>query len=134
MACRHLSCQGCDLRAAGKRLRNFLTPNWKSQVNLRHENYPKEGKMKLLRITALIVLTACCGLTGAAKATPAAGLVTAAPAVRTLATQAPVASVEKAWWYRRHYWHRHYWHRHYWHRRYWHPYWHRRYYWHRYYW
>jgi hypothetical protein len=95
--------------------------------------------MKLFRIMALAVLTAFCGVTGAAKAAPAAGFVSAAPAVRTLAAQAPAASVEKAWWYRRHYWHRHYWHRHYWHRhywhrRYWHPYWHRRYYWHRWYW
>jgi len=99
--------------------------------------------MKLLRIVLVAALTAYGGImAGAAKAAPAAGLFTGAPIVRTLATPAPKASVEKAWWYRRHYWHRwhrwHYWHRyhyshryHYWHRwhrwHYWRPY-YRRYY------
>ena len=59
--------------------------------------------MKLLRIVAVAALTAYGGImAGAAKAAPAAGLFTGAPIVRTLATPAPKASVEKSWWYRRH--------------------------------
>ena len=81
--------------------------------------------MKLLSIVVVAALTAYGGMVGTARAAPAAGLFTGAPIVRTLATPAPNTSVEKAWWYRRHYWHR--WHR--WH--YWHPYYHRYHYWHR---
>jgi hypothetical protein len=87
--------------------------------------------MKLLRIAAIAALTASCGIfASAGNAAPAAGLPTGAPTLRTLATPAPKASVEKAYWHRRHYWHRyHYWHPYYhrWHR------WHRRHGWHRYY-
>ncbi len=102
--------------------------------------------MKLLRIAAVAALTAYGGIfAGAGNAAPAAGLFAGAPTVRTLATPAPEASVEKAYyWHRRHYWHhRHYWYRHhYWHRRhyyrhyYWRPYYHRHYYhyWRPYYW
>ena len=89
--------------------------------------------MKLLRIAAVAALTAYGGIfASAGHAAPAAGLLTGAPTVRTLATPAPKASVEKTYYYRRYYWHRrHYWYRrHYWHRwRRWHR-WHR---WHRYY-
>jgi hypothetical protein len=97
--------------------------------------------MKLLRIAAVAALTAYGGIfagASAVKAAPAAGLLTGAPVVRTLATPAPKASVEKAYWHRWHRWHRyHYWHRrHYWHRyHYWRPYYRRHYYyWHPYYW
>jgi len=55
--------------------------------------------MKLLWIVLVAALTAYGGMAGAAKAAPAAGLFTGAPIVRTLATPAPKASVEKAWWY-----------------------------------
>jgi len=106
--------------------------------------------MKLLRIAAVAALTAYGGIfTNAGNAAPAAGLLTGAPVVRTLATPGVRASVEKAYWHRWHRWHRyHYWHRrHYWHRYhywrpyyrhhyyYWHPYYRRHYYyWHPYYW
>jgi hypothetical protein len=78
--------------------------------------------MKLLRIAAIAALTACGGIfASAGNAAPAAGLLTGAPTVRTLATPAPKASVEKTHNYRRYYRHRrHYWHRHH----YWHPYYH----------
>ena len=57
--------------------------------------------MKLLRIAAVAALTAYGGIfAGAGNAAPAAGLFTGAPTVRTLATPAPEASVEKAY-----YWH-----------------------------
>jgi len=75
--------------------------------------------MKLLRIAAVAALTAYGGIfANAGNAAPAAGLLTGAPTVRTLATPAPNASVEKTYYYRRYYWHRHhYWHRwHRWHR------------------
>jgi hypothetical protein len=86
--------------------------------------------MKLLRIAAVAALTAYGGIfASAGNAAPAAGLLTGAPTVRTLATPVPKASVEKTYWhrYRWHRWHR--WHRrHYWHRwHYSHPY--RYYYW-----
>jgi hypothetical protein len=98
--------------------------------------------MKRLRIAAIAALTVYGGIfASAGNAAPAAGLFTGAPTVRTLATPAPKASVEKAYYYRRHYWrHRHYWHpyyRRYYRRHYWHPYYHhyyRRHYWHPYYW
>jgi len=40
----------------------------------------------------------------AGNAAPAAGLLTGAPTVRTLATSAPNSSVEKTYYYRRYYW------------------------------
>lgn len=98
--------------------------------------------MKHLRIAAVAALTAFGGVFASAGNTAPAGLVTGAPAVRTLATPAPEASVEKTYYYRR-YWHRrHYWHRYYyrpyyhrwhWHRYYYRPYYHRWHRWHRYY-
>ena len=61
---------------------------------------PKEGKMKLLRIAAIAVLTACGSIfASAGNAAPAAGLLTGAPTVRTLATPAPETSVEKTYYY-----------------------------------
>ena len=54
--------------------------------------------MKLLRIAAIAALTAFCGIfASAGNAAPVAGLLTGAPTVRTLATPAPKASVEKAY-------------------------------------
>ena len=69
--------------------------------------------MTLLRIAAIAALAAYGGIfASAGNAAPAAGLLTLAPTVRTLAIPAPKASVEKAYYYRRYYWHRrHYWHR-----------------------
>ena len=71
--------------------------------------------MKLLRIAAVAALTAYGGIfASAGNAASAAGLLTGAPTVRTLATPAPKGSVEKAYYYR-HRWHRwHRWHRYYW--------------------
>ncbi len=80
--------------------------------------------MKLLRVAAVAALTSFGGIfANAGNAAPAAGLLSGAPVVRTLATQVHSAFVEKAYYYRTHYWrHRHYWHRpRYWHR---HHYWH----------
>ncbi len=63
--------------------------------------------MKLLRIAAIAALTACGSIfASAGNAAPAAGLLTGAPTVRTLATPAPETSVEKTYYYVRHYRHR----------------------------
>jgi hypothetical protein len=89
--------------------------------------------MKLLRIVAVVALTALGSITGGASvvhATPATGVLLGASTVKTLQTPTIGAfPLEKAYYYyRRHYWHpyyhrrywhRHYYHRHYWHRRYW---------------
>ena len=85
--------------------------------------------MKLLRIAAVVALTALGSITGGASvvhATPATGVLLGASTVKTLQTPTIGAfPLEKAYYYyRRHYWHpyyhRHYYHRHYYHRRYWH--------------
>jgi len=92
--------------------------------------------MKLLRMAALAALTAFGGIfASAGNAAPAAVVLTGAPAVRTLATPAANASVEKVYWRRWHRWHRyHYWHRrHYWHRYHYYRR-HYHYFWHPYYW
>jgi hypothetical protein len=87
--------------------------------------------MKLLRIAAVVALTAYGGIfANAGNAAPAAGLLTGAPTVRTLATPAPNASVEKTYYNRRYYWHRYHYRRPYFHRRH---RWHRWRRWHRYY-
>jgi hypothetical protein len=88
--------------------------------------------MKLLRRAAFAALTVYGGIfASAGNAAPAAALLTGAPTVRTLATPAPNASVEKTYYYRRYYWHRYHYRRPYYHRSHrWHR-WHR---WHRYYW
>ena len=63
--------------------------------------------MKLLRIAAVAALTAYGGIfASAGNAAPAAGLLTGAPTVRTLATPVPEVSVEKTYYYVRHYRHR----------------------------
>ena len=92
--------------------------------------------MKLLRIVAVVALTALGSITGGASvvhATPATGVLLGASTVKTLQTPTIGAfPLEKAYYYRRHYWHpyyhRRYWHRHYYHRHYYHRrYYHRRY-------
>jgi hypothetical protein len=125
----------------GERHCRQVQPKWDMRgaaiLSTQNLDPKKEGKMKFLRIAALAALTAFGGIfASGGNAAPAAGLLTGAPVVRTLATPAAKVSVEKAYWHRWHRWHRyHYWHRrHYWHRyHYWRPY-YRRYYWHPYYW
>ncbi len=103
----------------------------------------KEGKMKLLRIAAVVALTASGGIfANAGNAAPAAGLLTGALTVRTLATPAPEASVEKTYYHRRYsvhrrrHWRRHHYWRPYYRHHYRHYYWpyYRRHYYYPYYW
>ncbi|MCI0467644.1 MAG: hypothetical protein L0Y57_11660 [Beijerinckiaceae bacterium] len=86
--------------------------------------------MKFLRTAALSTAIAFCGALGGTGGAIAAGPGPGAAGVLTLAAPVPEALVEKARYYRRHYWrHRRYWrpYRRYWHRPYyWRPY--RRYY------
>lgn len=93
--------------------------------------------MKFSRLLAVAALAAFGALVGGAsvvQATPMAGLLSAAPAVRTLEKPDVVAvPIEKSYYYyRRHYRHPYY-HRRYYHRYYYHPRYYRRHYYHPYY-
>lgn len=88
--------------------------------------------MKLgIRLAILAGATALSLAAAPVQAAPAGGL----EAFRSATTG--ITGVEKAYWYRRHYYHRYYyrpyWRRHYWHRHYYRPYWRHHYWHHRYY-
>ena len=104
--------------------------------------------MSLRLVLASMAAGAMLTLAGSAVAPSASAMPIAAriaaPSPDALAPGAGSGLIEKAYWYRRHYWyhpyyHHHYWyHRHYWyhpyyHHHYWHPYYHRGWcYWHPY--